>query len=49
MKFVISGGWGGWGVDVVSMISYLTGGYFVKISSKISIFVACRKNKQVFD
>ena len=46
IKFVILGGGG---VGVVSMISYLTGGYFVKISSKISIFVACRKNKQVFD
>ena len=47
MKFEIL--MGGGRVGVLSMISYLTGGYFVKISSKISIFVACRKNKQVFD
>ena len=40
MKFVILRVGGGVGVGVVSMISYLTGGYFVKISSKISIFVA---------
>ena len=49
MKFLISGGLGGGGGGVVSMISYLTGVYFVKISNNMNIFVACRKMKQAFD